>query len=67
MLRRKGCVRAENGLCWVSLYQEGNKGFVFLCPYPSYLEVDVDAAWIKQNHTYLGEWVSRKFETIVTL
>lgn len=43
-----------------NLYQEENKGFVFPCPYPNSLEVDVDAGWKKHNHIYFGEWVSRK-------
>lgn len=60
MLRRKGCVRVKNGPCWVNIYQNRNKGFVFPCPYPNYLEVDVDTGWKKQNHAYLGGWVSRK-------
>lgn len=44
-------LRVKNGLCWVNLYQKGNKGFVLSCPYPNCLEVDVDTGWKKQSHT----------------
>lgn len=59
MLRSKGCVRVENGLCWVNLYQEGNKGFVFsvLTPIIWKLMLLQDG---KSKITHPGEWASRK-------
>lgn len=65
MLRRKGCVRVENGLCWVISTRKKTRGLFFPVLTPTLWKLMLMQGG-KSIITYILEngFQERKFETI---